>query len=192
MYSETGPCRNGAIDYIGHTYSSDSQLYEPTYILWSTFLVLTSPDTQSLTEWIHSSDKVNDATVGLRVNEFTITGDLGKSLCCHYATTNSLTKSYEVYWVTNCWYLLDTVHWNRSVTYHDLQVSRKWSSKSWSSPVQSPESRFYSNPLGRVCVDRRPKKLLTLSHYRYMWNLGLCTCSHTHELPILCRQLTKL
>ena len=93
--------------------------------------VLTSPDTHSLTGWTHSSDKVNDATVGLRVNEFT----LGPSHC---ATTNSLTKSYEVYWVTNCWYLLDTVHWN-SITHHELQVSRKWSSKI---PVQSsPESR---------------------------------------------------
>ena len=43
-----------------------------------------------------------------------------------------------------------------------------------------------------VCVDMRLKMLLKLPHYRYMCNLGLCTCSHRRELPILCRQLRKL
>ena len=46
--------------------------------------------------------------------------------------------------------------------------------------------------LETVCVDGRSKKLLKLPHYRYMSNLGLCTCSHIIKFPILCCLVMKL
>ena len=46
--------------------------------------------------------------------------------------------------------------------------------------------------LETVCVDGRSKKLLKLPHYRYMSNLGLCTCSHIIKFPILCSLVMKL